>query len=116
MLHAIHRITSVEPLPDYRLRLTFADGEEHVVELGDVVGRGMYTPLRDPDYFARVRLDEEAGTVVWPNGADFDPAILHDWSERREAFVSLVETWSKLGDLGSSDPDASAGRRRRPGD
>jgi hypothetical protein len=35
--------------------------------------------LRDPEFFAQVRIDSEAHTLVWPNGADFDPANLHDW-------------------------------------
>jgi hypothetical protein len=34
--------------------------------------------LLDPEYFARVVLDTECGTVVWPNGADFAPEALHD--------------------------------------
>ena len=34
-------------------------------------------PLRDPDYFAQVRVDPEAGTIVWPNGVDLDPQVLH---------------------------------------
>jgi hypothetical protein len=34
-------------------------------------------PLQDPDYFAQVRVDPELGTVVWPNGYDLDPDVLH---------------------------------------
>ena len=39
-------------------------------------------PLRDPDYFAKVRVDPEAATVVWPNGADKAPETLY--AEARE--------------------------------
>ena len=28
-------------------------------------------------FFAQVRVDDELGTVVWPNGADLDPLVLH---------------------------------------
>jgi hypothetical protein len=35
-----------------------------------------FEPLRDPAYFARVRLEEELGTIVWPNGADLCPDVL----------------------------------------
>jgi hypothetical protein len=35
-------------------------------------------PLRDQALFRQVRLDSEVHTLVWPNGADFDPATLHD--------------------------------------
>jgi len=35
-------------------------------------------PLRDdPELFRPVRVDEELGTIVWPNGADMDPDVLH---------------------------------------
>jgi hypothetical protein len=38
---------------------------------------GVFAPLADPQYFAKVRLDEELGTIVWPNGADIAPDTLH---------------------------------------
>ena len=38
----------------------------------------MFEPLRDADYFARVSVDEELGTVVWPNGAELAPDVLHE--------------------------------------
>lgn len=38
---------------------------------------GVFEPLRDPAFFAQVRVDPEAGTLVWPNGADLDPLVLH---------------------------------------
>jgi hypothetical protein len=38
----------------------------------------MFQPLRDdPELFRQVRVDEELGTIVWPNGADMDPDVLH---------------------------------------
>jgi hypothetical protein len=38
----------------------------------------MFEPLRDVAYFARVTVDSELGTVVWPNGADLAPDVLHE--------------------------------------
>jgi hypothetical protein len=39
----------------------------------------MFEPLRhDPQLFQRVRVDEVLGTIVWPNGADLDPDVLHN--------------------------------------
>jgi hypothetical protein len=36
----------------------------------------VFEPLKDPEVFRQVRVDEELGTVVWPNGADLDPDLL----------------------------------------
>jgi len=70
-------VTAVEPLADYTLRLTFDDGSERVVDLADELWRPMGEPLRDAVYFRQVRVDPELGTIVWPNGFDLDPDVLH---------------------------------------
>ena len=43
-----------------------------------VVGRGgVFAPLESVDFFAKVTVDQEAGTLVWPNGVDFCPDVLY---------------------------------------
>jgi hypothetical protein len=49
--------------------------------------------MRNLELFNRVQIDSEAGTLVWHNGADFDPATLHDWPAHREAFGKLARGW-----------------------
>ena len=72
------QVTTVEVLGHYRLRLGFSDGLVREVDLSRLGERGgVFVPLRDPEYFAQVRVDPEAGTVVWPNGVDLDPLVLH---------------------------------------
>ncbi len=70
------RVTSVQVLGHYRLRLGFSDGSSRDVDLAELHGP-IFEPLADPDYFGQVRVDDELGTVVWPNGADLDPLVLH---------------------------------------
>lgn len=70
-------VTDVEPLADYTLHLTFDDGSERVVDLADELWGPMGEPLRDLAYFRQVRVDPELRTVVWPNGFDLDPDVLH---------------------------------------
>jgi len=73
------RIISVRPIDEYRLELGFTDGASGVVDFRErVMGRGgMFRALEDPEYFRQVKLDAEAGTIVWPNGVDFCPDVLY---------------------------------------
>lgn len=72
------RITSVEPLDGFVVRLRFDDGVERDLDLVDVLWGPVFAPLReDIDLFRQVHVDEELGTIVWPNGADLDPDVLH---------------------------------------
>ncbi|UCE08689.1 MAG: DUF2442 domain-containing protein [bacterium] len=45
--------------------------------------------------FNQVRIDPEVHTLVWPNGADFDPATSHDWDENFEEMKRLVNSWEE---------------------
>lgn len=67
---------------DYRLRLTFEDGTVGEVGFAHRVWRGVFEPLGDPAYFARVRVDPEAGTITWPNGVDMAPEPLYEQARR----------------------------------
>jgi len=71
------RVVAVEPLESSRLRLTFTDAPIREVDLSGELWGPMAEPLQDPDYFRQVRVDPELGTVVWPNGFDLDPDVLH---------------------------------------
>lgn len=75
-------VTRAEVVGDHRLRLSFDDGSEGEVQFGDEDWGGVFDPLKDPAFFAEANLDEELGTVVWPNGADVAPEILHVWATR----------------------------------
>jgi hypothetical protein len=71
-------IIEVEPLGGYRVRLRFEDGLEGELDLGRmIVFDGVFAPLRDEKEFAKVQVNRESGTIVWPNGADLDPDVLY---------------------------------------
>lgn len=93
MIHPIHTVRAVEVLRPYVLRVTFADDLERTIDLEPVLEGMLYGPLRDPQLFGQVRVDPEVRTIVWPNGADFDPATLHDWPEHAEAFARGAREW-----------------------
>jgi hypothetical protein len=57
--------------------LDFDDGTSGELDFSREEWTGVFVPLADPKYFATVALDEELGTIVWPNGADIAPETLH---------------------------------------
>ncbi len=63
------RPTKVEPLSGYRLRLTYTDGVEGVIDLSDQVGRGVFAPLRDENFFRKVRIGDY-GQIAWSDDLD----------------------------------------------
>jgi hypothetical protein len=60
------------------LRLTFADGTTGEVEVLDRMSGPVFEEARTPAGFARVSVDPETGTVVWPGGADLAPDTLYE--------------------------------------
>jgi hypothetical protein len=77
----------------YTLRIVFDDATQQLIEFKPVLRGELYRPLRDLTLFNRVALDPETHTLIWPNGADFDPATLHDWPQCGAAFAELASHW-----------------------
>ena len=73
-------MTRVEVVGDHRLRVEFDDGTRGEIDASGWDWRGIFAPLRDPEFFAKVELDSELGTISWPNGADVAPETLHLWA------------------------------------
>lgn len=75
-------VTDVRVIDGYQVELTFSDGVRGVVDLTNrIIGRGgVFAPLEKQEYFRQVAVDREQGTIVWPNGADFCPNLLHAWA------------------------------------
>ncbi len=95
MSHCIYRIEAVERVGTYALRLRFNDGTARTIDFEPVLAGELLGPLRDPDQFAQVSLDPEVHTIVWPTGADFDPATLHDWPDHEPAFKAAAKRWGE---------------------
>jgi hypothetical protein len=98
MSHQLYDVTAFEAVKPYTLRVQFSDNTQQVVDFEPVLYGEMYSPLRDPNLFSQVRLDADIKTLVWPNGADFDPYVLHEWPRiveqlsRRLRSASMVAT------------------------
>jgi len=69
------KVIAVKPLLDYRLELSFNNGQTRVFDVGPYLDKGIFTELRDPTYFRSVRL--AFGSIAWPNEQDFGPESLY---------------------------------------
>ncbi|MBP7963548.1 MAG: DUF2442 domain-containing protein [Caldilineaceae bacterium] len=77
-------VTALRILKDFVLWLRFSDGSERTINFLPVLNGPIFGPLTDPNLFRQVRLNSDTGTIEWPNGADFNPTILHDWPDYEE--------------------------------
>jgi hypothetical protein len=96
MEHSIHRVEYFEIADRYTLRVTFDDKTQQLINFQSVLAGQLFGPLRDLTLFNQVRLDPEVHTLVWPNGADFDPATLHDWPQHVEALQAQARQWNSV--------------------
>lgn len=72
----MQKVLEVRPQPGYVLELTFEDGVSGQICIKDRLFGPMFEPLKDPEYFRRVYVDE-FGAVCWPNQADLAPDALY---------------------------------------
>jgi hypothetical protein len=92
-VHPIHRVRSFQFVAPYTLSVQFDDQTEQVINFEPVMAGELYRPLRDLALFNQVQIDPEVHTLVWPNGADFDPATLHEWPKQAEALATRARQW-----------------------
>ncbi|MGH2561130.1 MAG: DUF2442 domain-containing protein [Thermomicrobiales bacterium] len=83
-------VVDVKVVKPYVVEVTFDDGVQRHVDLESMLWGKVFEPLRDPEFFAQVRVDPELGTIVWPNGADLAPEILYYGEETPYGRVTLA--------------------------
>ena len=94
MTHPIYHVRAFQHEAPYTLRIQFSDDSEQVIDFRPVLAGDMFGPLRDVNLFDQVRIDPEVHTIVWPNGADFDPATLRDWPKYADALAERASNGS----------------------
>ena len=96
MTHSIHAVNGFERVAPFTLRVRFQDGTTQEIDFRPVLLGELFGPLAETRLFDQVRLDAESQTLVWPNGADFDPATLHDWPEEGPRLAALARGWAHV--------------------
>lgn len=76
-----HTVKKVKYLEGYKLALVFDDGKIKIVDFEGRLknAKNMFVPLKDLNYFQKVRVD--GITIVWPNGLDLCPDVLYEIGE-----------------------------------
>jgi hypothetical protein len=72
------RVTSVQPVPDFKLQLRFSNGACRCFDMAPYLHLPVYRRLDNPGFFALARVDY--GTVVWPDEIDIAPETLYEHS------------------------------------
>jgi hypothetical protein len=96
MYHELYDVVEFEIIGDYTLRVKFDDSTEQIINFEPVLYGELWGPLRNLEFFNQVRLDSEAKTLVWPNGADFDPETLRNWPKYKDKLARRARSWAKI--------------------
>ncbi len=72
------RVVDARYAGKHRVWLRFSDGLTGELDLAGELSGPIFEPLRDEAEFARLRVEPDLDTIVWPNGADLSPQWLHD--------------------------------------
>jgi Protein of unknown function (DUF2442) len=77
------QLLEARALEGHRVHVRFEDGTTAEVDLSDLLEQGgVFEPLFEREFFARLKANREAGTIVWPNGADIAPESLYERARR----------------------------------
>ena len=80
----IPSVVSAKVCGPYSVFLVFDDGVSKQVNLRRFLKGPVFKPMHDPAEFAKLRVDHGAGTIVWPNEADFAPETLYELPDERD--------------------------------
>lgn len=96
MSHPIYRVVNFEIVAPYTLRVCFDDATVQIINFAPALAGELYAPLHDLKMFNQASIDPEVHTLVWPNGADFDPATLHDWPLHEQTLRERARHWQTI--------------------
>jgi len=83
-------VKSVQPLDDYRLDVSFENGEHRIFDVQPYLYRGVFVRLQNRALFQAARV--VAGSVEWPGGLDlsYDTLYLESQPMAKSAAVELA--------------------------
>lgn len=94
MPHPIYRVEDFHIVGTCTLQVWFDDQTTQTIDFRPVLAGDLLGPVADLAVFNQVQVDPNVHTLVWPNGADFDPATLHDWPDYVAELTERAGAWS----------------------
>ena len=71
-------IVSTEYIGEYKVQVSFNNGQSGAADLSCVpLKGGVFSQLKEKSIFAKLKVDKELSTIVWPNGADLAPEYIY---------------------------------------
>lgn len=78
----LQRISSIKPLPDYCLSVSFDDGRKVIYDVKEDMHLPGYEQLRDvAGLFQQVQLDKSRTCVYWNDEIDLPSDILYEYGK-----------------------------------
>ncbi len=72
-------VIEVKVVKEYKLALKFEDGREGEIDIDQIIDfDGIFSPLKNKEFFDQVYVNPDIGTICWPNGADISPVFLYE--------------------------------------
>lgn len=87
----MHLVKDASYVSEYKLLLTFEDGSKRMADLEPYLEGEIFEPLKDLEYFKRVRVNPDVDTIVWDNGADMSPDFLYEISKPTDRSSSTIK-------------------------
>ena len=104
------RINSVEPLPEYKLRITFADDVTFELDLAEWIKNSRaLAPLEDPELFAKARVGFAKASVEWiQDELDLAADNLRNLAVEQAGGIGHERIWNWLQETGLTLDQAAA--------
>ena len=72
-------VVTVKPENDYKLAITFDNGEKRLFDVTPFLDKGVFVELKNIDYFRKVKV--AFGAIEWPHEQDFSKDTLYMLSD-----------------------------------
>jgi esterase/lipase superfamily enzyme len=80
---------SVNALPEYKIEVTFDDGVSGVVDLKDLIGKGVFSALHDESLFNKVYAT--GYSIAWSEELEIDSVALYIDTLNEKSFLAKVQ-------------------------